>query len=282
MTILTALNRFVEAASVAEKWRVIGPTERRLQRALRTAFEAQGKIFMRGFAKLQPRFVEARKGERRRQHRIQRLRETISADDWLQVFDQTTGDTVDLFFSPIQDAIRRSMRSGAGAAIADVGIDIAFTLAHPRAVQYLDQHGYGLIRQINAVTRGNIATIISNGVAEGWSYNRMAREITSLYREMAIGRPQQHIQSRAHLIAITEAGNAYESGGATIIQDLQDAGLRMEKHWLTVGDDRVSEGCRDNQASGWIPFSQAFPSGHMHPLRFPGCRCSTLYQRSRG
>ena len=289
-------NRFLEAASVAEKWRVVGPVELRLQRAMARAFKAQGRKFVQGFGVLRGRFQEAGCGPwwRVRPRPLPSppqgegtvggaigLREAIHEDDWLRIFDVATRETIDLFFDPIQGAARAALTAGAGATLAEVEIDIAFTLANPRAVQYLDEHGYGLISQINEVTRGNIATIVSNGVDEGWSYSRMAREISSLYSEMAVGKPQAHIESRAHLIAITEAGQAYEAGSNMVVRDLQEAGLAMEKKWLTVGDDRVSQGCRDNAAEGWIPYSQAFGSGHQHPLRFPGCRCTTLYQRAK-
>ena len=289
----SAEGRFREAASVAEKWRVMGPVELRLQRAMRRAFLAQGRKFVQGFGVLRGRFQEAGGGPWWRQKWRAMplpnpplgegtvLREAIHEDDWLRVFDVATRETIDLFLDPIQAAARAALAAGADATLAEVEIDIAFNLANPRAVQYLDEHGYGLISQINEVTRGNIATIVSNGVNEGWSYNRMAREISSLYSEMAVGKPQAHIESRAHLIAITEAGQAYEAGSNIVVRDLQEAGLAMEKKWLTVGDDRVSQGCRDNAAEGWIPYSQAFSSGHQHPLRFPGCRCTTLYQRAK-
>lgn len=278
--IVQALDKFHEAKSVAQKWRIVGPVERKLQRALRKAFEAQGKLFAKHFGTLRPLFSES-SGPWWRRPRLQ-LRETITADDWLRIWDLVTGETFDLFFEPIQAAAQNALRLGATATIAEIGVDIAFTLANPRAVTYLERHGFGLISQINEVTRGNIATIVTNGVDEGWSYNRIAREIIGLYREMAVGRPQEHIESRAHLIAVTEAGNAYEEGSAIVVRDLQDSGLRMEKKWLTVGDNRVSNECRENQAEGWIPVSQPFRSGHMRPLRFPGCRCTVLYQRARG
>lgn len=262
-------------ASVNQKWSILESVERRLQRALGKAFRTQGQKFIKNFEMLRPQFREGVRlnGE------AQRLREAITADDWLRIFDQVTGETRDLFFEPIQYAASLALERGAAAAIADVGIDFAFMLQNPRAVDYLNHHGYGLISQIDAVTRGNIATIISHGAEEGWSYDRMAREITRLYSQMAVGKPQQHIDSRAHLIAVTEIGDAYEAGSAILIRDLQDAGLPMEKKWLTVGDDRVSDGCQANADEGWIPFERAHQSGHMNPLRFPGCRCTELYQR---
>lgn len=271
------LDRFLEGASVAEKWRTLGPQERRLQRGLARAFRVQGQKFMKQFAMLRPRFAEARRTSTSSVGH--RLRETITADDWLQIWDIVTGQTTEIFFEVLQDAVRQALLAGARSAIAEIGLDIAFTLANPRAVAYLDQQGYGLISQIDAVTRGNLATIISNGVREGWSYDRTAREIIALYSEMAVGKPQQHIESRAHLIAITEAGNAYEEGSSIVVRELQEAGLQMEKSWLTVGDERVSAGCHVNQEAGWIPFNQTFPSGHLRPLRFPGCRCTALHRR---
>jgi len=59
-------------------------------------------------------------------------------------------------------------------------------------------------------------------------------------------------------------------------QRLQSAGLPMLKSWLTVGDDRVCELCAGNEAVGWIPVDDAFPSGHMHPLAHNCCRCCLL------
>lgn len=264
-----------ETSSVNQKWDVLERLELRLQRMLAKAFRTQGQLFLKGFEELRPQFREGIRlaGEARA------LREAITQDDWMRIFDRVTGETRDLFFDPIQYGAGVALERGAAAAIADIGIDLAFGLKNPRAVDYLNHHGYGLISQIDAVTRGNIATIVGEGAAEGWSYDKVAREIISLYSQMAIGKPQQHIDSRAHLIAVTEIGNAYEAGSAIVIRDLQDSGLQMEKKWLTVGDDRVSDGCRENQDEGWIPFSLAHQSGHMNPLRFPGCRCTELYRR---
>lgn len=262
--------RFAEAASVDAKWRQLRRTVTAMEKSLGRAFAMQGKLYRQAAKVLEAATPSAAHGV---------LREAWSADDWLAIFDRISGETRRLFLDPIQSGAATALELAALDVIAELSVDIAFTLANPRAVMYLQEHGYGLISQIDAVTRGNIATIVDNGVAEGWSYNRIADEISSLYSEMAIGKPQLHIDSRAHLIAVTESGNAYEAGGVIVVQDLQDAGLMMEKKWLTVGDDRVSAGCAGNESEGWIPFVQPFSSGHMRPLRFPGCRCTVLYRR---
>lgn len=269
-----ALDRFLERAQMTRRERVLRPTVATMEKALSRAFRTQGRRLIE-----ESRVLES--GGRRGVAGTVALREAWTVDDWLRLFDLVSGETVDLFFTPIQAGVAEALLAGASEVIGMVGVDYAFGLANPRAVAYLEAHGYGLISQIDSVTRGNIATIVNNGTAEGWSYNRVAREITSLYSEMAIGKPQRHIDSRAHLIAVTEAGNGYEEGNLAVVRDLEDGGLRMEKKWLTVGDDRVSDGCQANQAEGWIPVAQAFQSGHARPLRFPGCRCTTEYRRAR-
>ncbi len=260
---------FLESVSVAEKWRGLNPLVSRTERQVAAVMKRQLQAFLRGFAVLPGRMTEGR------------LREALTEDDWVAVWERVAAASTEQMFDPIQAAIRAALERGATETIADVGVNIAFNLRHPRAEAYLLDHGYGLISQIDGTTRGNLATIINAGIREGWSYNRIAREITSLYSFMGAEKPQAHIDSRAHLIAVTEIGNAYEAGSALIVRDLQDAGLQMEKKWLTVGDDRVSDGCRNNQAQGWIPLAQSFSSGHQHPLRFPGCRCTALYQRKQ-
>lgn len=107
----------------------------------------------------------------------------------------------------------------------------------------------------------------------------MAREISSRFEEFAVGKPQQHIDSRAHLVAVTETAEAYEEGNRIAAKQIQQQGITMEKFWLTVKDNRVSDGCDENMDAGWIGIDEAFPSGHQRPPRFPGCRCDTLYRR---
>ena len=265
----TTLARFEEAAAVAQKWRIVGKEEKRLESAMSKAFRAQGRAFLKGFAKLKPLFESVA------------LREDWSDDDWLEVFDDAAQSTHTAFLRPIQKGVQTALMAGANNIIGQVDAKLSFSLRNPRAVSYIEEHGAALVSDIEDTTRGYIKTLMRQAADEGWSYNRTAKALTERYSEFAVGQPQEHIESRAHLIAVTEIGDAYEAGSDIVVRDLQDSGVEMEKSWLTVGDDRVSEGCQENADDGWIPYDDPHSSGDMHPLRFPGCRCTELYRRMK-
>jgi hypothetical protein len=187
--------------------------------------------------------------------------------------------TLQLFEGPIQALAETAIQAGARATIADLGADISFNLANPRAVAFLERYGAERVTKINQTTRKAIHDMVTRGMELGLPYDQVAEEISSRFSEFAVGMPQRHIESRAHLVAVTEAANGYEEGSRSAVGELEAAGIEIEHKWLTVGDSRVSDGCRSNQAAGWIPNGQAFPSGHERPPRFPGCRCTALYQR---
>ena len=150
------------------------------------------------------------------------------------------------------------------------------SLPNLRAQEYAKKHAAEAVTQINDTTRKEIARIVSDGVKSGASYNDIAREIKNKFEEFAVPMPQKHVSNRAVLVAVTELANAYCEGNAQVGNYLQDNGIKMMKAWQTLEDDRVSDGCRENERVGWIPINKEFPSGHMHPPRFPGCRCDFL------
>ncbi len=102
---------------------------------------------------------------------------------------------------------------------------------------------------IDDTTRQYIKTIITEGVDKGWSYNQMAKAISDRYAEFRVGRPQAHIASRAHMIAVTERGNAYSAGNAMVAEDLAASGLDMQKEGVITGGE-FCELCLGNEAQG--------------------------------
>lgn len=150
------------------------------------------------------------------------------------------------------------------------------SLPNLRAQEYAKKHAAEAVTQINDTTRKEIARIVSDGVKSGASYNDIAKAIKGKFEEFAVPMPQKHVSNRAVLVAVTELANAYCEGNAQVGNYLQDNGVKMMKAWQTLEDDRVSDGCKENERVGWIPINKEFPSGHMHPPRFPGCRCDFL------
>lgn len=150
------------------------------------------------------------------------------------------------------------------------------SLPNLRAQEYAKKHAAEAVTQINDTTRKEIARIVSDGVKSGASYNDIAKEIKNKFEEFAVPMPQKHVSNRAVLVAVTELANAYCEGNAQVGNYLQENGVKMMKAWQTLEDDRVSDGCKENERVGWIPINKEFPSGHMHPPRFPGCRCDFL------
>ena len=150
------------------------------------------------------------------------------------------------------------------------------SLPNLRAQTYAKKHAAEAVTNINDTTRKEMARIVSDGVKSGSSYNDIAKNIKSKFEEFAVPMPQKHIANRAVLVAVTELANAYCEGNAQVGSYLQDNGVKMMKAWQTLEDNRVSDGCQENERAGWIPINEKFPSGHMHPPRFPGCRCDFL------
>lgn len=259
-----ALTGLLEASRRAKALKAKAKVERELQKAMASAFKAQGAVTVKRLKAL---------------GNPQPISEAIGDDwgDWFSFWDAVAAETARRFERPIQRAISKALKLGADA----VDMDKAFSLKNPRAEAWLKDRAAERVAMINETTRDSIGSIVKKGIAEGHSYNRMAKAITERFGEFAVGKPQKHIQSRAHLIAITEVGEAYAEGNLQAGQELQAAGLTMEKSWLDSGDGRVSPGCKGNAAAGWIPLDDAFPSGHQRPLRFPGCRCDILIQRKR-
>lgn len=171
-----------------------------------------------------------------------------------------------------------SQKTGSGIGTTSVRADKSGWVSLPnlRAQEYAKKHAAEAVTQINDTTRKEIARIVSDGVKSGASYNDIAKEIKNKFEEFAVPMPQKHVSNRAVLVAVTELANAYCEGNAQVGNYLQDNGVKMMKAWQTLEDDRVSDGCKENERVGWIPIDKEFPSGHMHPPRFPGCRCDFL------
>lgn len=238
--------------------------QERLARKLERFFHEQKNMFMAGFEKLRDQFPALQEA----------AKPPGVPPDWEDIWDYISFMTVGVISGDVTDALKASMLKAGLSPLGTINTSPSFTLANPKAVEYINNYGANLVANVNQTTKDQLRTIISHATEEGWSYSKTSKEIRSKFDMFSERKPQEHIRNRAELIAITETGNAYEKAAMIQAESLQMAGLPMEKSWNTVRDERVSDGCQENEDAGWIPLDQPFPSGDMQPLRFPGCRCN--------
>lgn len=234
-----------------------------MQEEMEELFRIQGYLFLRKLGGYRSEFLQ----ESFTDADVQRL--------WGMVTLQTQGKLIKI----ITKSTSKAMEKGYNRLSKAIGwgIDMSFSLKNPRAVEWLKNNAALKVTGINETTRKEIARIVTKGTEEGLSYQKMAQEIKDKFAEFSVRQPQLHIANRAELVSVTETANAYEAGNQVFVQDLQDRGFKIIKEWSTVGDERVSEGCAENENAGWIDNNDVFPSGDEHPPRFPGCRCTCLY-----
>ena len=249
----------VEAVADLKRERAV----KRLEKEVAKWFRWQGRVLISAFPKMKQYFTES------------------AASDFDDVFDRAIKVTVLNGEEIFEAGLTRGITQGFEYMADEIGMAQAFELDHPAAVKWSQKNAAVHVTEVNGTTKETIRGIVTTGIDKGLGYDTVARRITKRFSEFAIGKPQLHIESRAHLVAVTENAMAYENGGRMLVDEIQATGIDMEKSWHTVGDDRVSAGCRDNADAGWIPAGDGFPSGEQNPPRFPGCRCNTHYRVSR-
>ena len=130
------------------------------------------------------------------------------------------------------------------------------------AVKWAKERSAQLVTKMDAETKKRLARMISDGIKNKRGIPGLARDIRKTFGDMT--------KYRSELIARTETANAL---GESFMVRGKQLGV-TGKEWITVGDDRVSLECQENEAAGVIPFNQAFPTGKMTIPQHPMCRCA--------
>jgi len=249
----------LEAVSAFE----MAKQEDKTTKAAAEFFRMQGRVVVRALSKHKSAFRESAESE------------LVAAVN--EAIDSTAkqGQTF------IQHALVTGYEWGYTDLADSLDLQDAFSLSHPEAVQWAERTAADQVTKVNKTTKKHIKNIVVHGLENGESYDSVARSITNQFEEFAIPKPQHHIQSRAHLVAIQENAMAFEGGGKRLVDDVVAVGIDMEVSWGGPDDSHTSDGCRDNMAVGWIPVNTAFPSGDLHPPRFPGCRHHANYRVAR-
>lgn len=165
---------------------------------------------------------------------------------------------------------------GLGIEAVNTELQIEFTLGFgvevPEALAFAESRAADMITKVDQTTKDIINRIISTGIQEGQDVNTIAKAIQEQFIDFG--------KFRSKLIASQEVGESYEFGKYEQSKAIQkDTKTKLEKAWITQGDDRVDEEvCAPNEAEEYIPLESAYQSGHERPLGHIGCRC---YQTTR-
>ena len=249
----------VEVVSDLQKKR----DDKRLEKEVGKWFKYQGRVITKAFTKMRRHFVES------------------AESDFNAMFDSAIKVTVlngeEIFEAGLVNAVSQ----GYTALQDEIGMQAAFELKQPEAVKWARTQAAVDVTNVNDTTKESIRGMVTRGLEQGSSYDTVARQISKRFEEFAVGKPQAHIQSRAHLVAINENAVGYAHGETTLIDEIEATGIKMEKSWHTVGDENVSNGCQRNADDNWIKNDAAFNSGDLTYPRFPGCRCNVQYRVAR-
>lgn len=177
---------------------------------------------------------------------------------------------------------RPSYRKGVDRGITELDLGqygITFDLVNDEAVRYLEDikvlNLSDFKGSISRQTKDKIRKILIESAETGRSYTETAKLIEEQ------GEAGVFSRSRAELIAVNQVGHAFGQGNMDIVDGfISETGSIVQKAWQTVGDDRVTPECQENQDIGWIGFNEAFPSGDEQAPRAsnPRCRCVTTFQ----
>lgn len=262
--IAEACDRFIEAERRTRRDRDLADAERKLGRAVATAFRRQSGAFLRRFRSLDS---------------------TTRPPAWEPMFDEAARETRGAFTVPLMRHLSDALRKGVRSAGADLDvtfrlgslfearireqlqgeIDPTWNVSPDDAVRWLAAHAGEAVTQIDETTRHGLALIIRDGTEAGLSIGQMATMIAENFDDMT--------RDRALVIAQYETASAYAEGQRLSTQALVDAGIPMRKAWLTAGDERVDPDCVSNEGAGWIAWQEGFPTGHDSPPAHPRCRC---------
>ena len=242
-------------SSPINKWRSINTDVRNVQAAFNDMFRVEGKRVVTDLKRLPENATR------------QQIETTLnrSLADAFGLRDATRANSI------LQSTYPHSLNLGANRALRETGVNLRFDLARsPMADAFLTSRT-GVMASINGTTTERLREITLSALEGGLTPAQLAARIKDQFREWGL--------SRSRMIAMAEVSGAYETGANIVETELNSGAAQLnavvEHRWLTVGDDRVSEGCAENESAGWRSADQSFPSGHSHPPRHPRCRCST-------
>ena len=139
-----------------------------------------------------------------------------------------------------------------------------------QAIDYANKRAAQLVTRMDEETKSRLAKVIGDAIENKRGIPGLARDIRREFDDMT--------KYRSTVIARNETATALESAFYERGKSMGVTG----KEWVTVGDDKVSDICLQNEAAGVIPFDQPFPSGHLTPPGHVQCRCACIPSMLKG
>lgn len=262
-TFVARLDHYTEAVRTGRRDRALAPHERRLERQLGVWWRAQKRETLRRLRRYRTRFPD------------RDLAESISGDEldraWAQIARTTARRLV-----PVLDATtRKALEAGIVHALAQVAVDVDFDVKSPQAIAWLRDRAAELVARIDDTTRAGLRDLLAQSADEGWSWQRTAKAIEDRFDGFSSRAAQQHLRTRAELVATTELADAHGAGQDLARQHLASLGLDVRKTWHTSLGQRVCPVCDGNASVGEIAQADSFPGGVDREPQHPACRCVT-------
>lgn len=151
--------------------------------------------------------------------------------------------------------------------------NLSLEQANKRAIQYAqERQNIADTMKNHTVTKLNQS--LEQALREEITFEEFKKQVRDVYYLS---------ENRADLIAVNEIGEAYAAGNQETAKAIARDG-DIVKRWNTVGDKRVTRGCRHNENQGWVDLDWQYTSVDgigksqtERPTRFPGCRCTLDY-----
>ena len=184
-----------------------------------------------------------------------------TSDDFATTF-LPWGEWVDRFDDEMTPAVEAAVKAGGMAALADLGVELAFDLTDPRVVAWMRGHLPELAGGVNDTTRQAIANALADGIAAGETTPALAERVAAVF--------EQADSFRADLIARTEEMQAQMRGH---LEGWQQSGIVGGKEWDALDD--ACEECADMDGD-FAALDEEFKNGQMIPDVHPNERCTVL------
>lgn len=268
--VMDAARHLVEVERVERRDRDLSAPESQIRGALSRYWKAQRDELLPRLDDLRTYFAES-PGQ--------------AGDDYDRAWQAATAALADAarrLGTTVAEALRRAVALGGQSFVRDVGLDLAFDVDSPAAQRFLADRGANLVAGVDETTRQQMRGVIERGVRDGRTYAQTADEISRRFAGFSDPSVMGHIRTRAELVAVTETATAYEHAHSLAGDDLEAAGVGVEKRWIDAGDARVHAGCAANSGAGWIGHREVFPTGVANPPDHAGCRCATGRRAASG